>query len=159
MQYADKPFIDDLFARKAKLDEDIQHTEEQLHAMRGMRHGIAAVLEAAGYGPHTFPSDTASRKVSGKGERLSAKDCLLKVLRDAGRPLPWADLQSRVSQLPNPPTASAITSAYYHNTKGGARCFLPVGDGYAGLTGRDEGWQPETEPQPDFEDAQKRLLG
>jgi hypothetical protein len=137
-------WIDSLRPKLEVMDNEIGELESRLNRLREMRHNLAMLIQSAEGNalPNSVPYRLATTRTSTNGKRLTARGCLTRVLREAGQPLAWGEVQRRVSEFPNPPTPGALTSAFYHNTKGGSHTFLALGRGYAGLAGRDEGWEP-----------------
>lgn len=124
-------------AALAQLDTEIASLELELQRKREVRQGMALILGLAS--PASVPEPALAITGAG-GKRLTAKQLLVRELERAGGPLPWSELQRLVSNVQNAPGAGALASAFYHNTKSGTRTFLALGNGYAGLSGRDEGW-------------------
>ena len=142
---ADTGWVEELTPKLEGIDREIADVEVKLQRLRSMRQGLSQLIEAArdearpGHSSfHARPDGPMSN-----GRKLPARECLIRVLRGAGRPLAWHEVQLRVAEFSHPPTPGALTSAFYHNTKGGSRTFLALGRGYAGLVGRDEDWEPE----------------
>lgn len=127
----------DLRARMDEWDLRLQEAENDVRRFREMLRSANALLEA-----YHLPMGGVMGDLYEEGVRLSARDLLIRLLRDAGKPLAWSEIHRRVSALPDPPTPGALTNAFYHNTTGGTRCFVPLGGKHAGLAGRDEGWEP-----------------
>ncbi len=114
------------------------------------RTEITGVAHSTGSEPNplTPKSGDASNTVSNLGPvRLSAKDVLRVTLEQAGGPISLRELVVRASSTPDSPSPAALTNAFYHNTRSGARCFVALGNGLVGLAGRDEPMsvQPESD--------------
>jgi hypothetical protein len=140
----DMSWVDALQPKLEEIDREIGDIEAKLERLRSMRQGLWQLIEAARSEVRPGSSSLHARVGSStaNGRKLSAKECLIRVLKEAGHPLTWNEVQRRVAEFPRPPTPGALTSAFYHNTKGGSRTFLALGRGYAGLVGRDEDWEP-----------------
>lgn len=127
---------------------------------RAFREGVRLILSVTERVEQSNPAKCVPIKSESSDlGNMSAKERLIRVLSEAGRPLKWSELQTRVTQGSNPPTPGTVASAYYHNTRSGDRCFVPLPDGYAGLAGRDENWEPDPDlSQMELESDGRRTL-
>src|SRR5947199_7837586 len=101
-------WIEDLRPKQQFAARKIAEIEAELARWKTIKRGIDLTLSASLTADTASPpSGIAARCIGSR--RLSAKDCLVAVLHEAGHPLPRVELEERVREFPGHPSASAIT--------------------------------------------------